>query len=82
MTFTDAQIAQFQADGYVAVPDFWTAREVAAMQAETERLRRDGLLHNVATEGDGTTESRAKVNLQICPIYPQSEFFRAMPFAS
>ena len=81
MTFTDAQIAQFRADGYVAVPDFWTAEEVAAMQVETERLRRDGLLHNVATEGDGKTEARSKVNLQICPIYPQSEFFRAMPFA-
>ena len=81
MTFTDAQVAQFREQGCVAVPDFWTAREAAAMQAELERLKRDGLLRNVATDGDGRTHSQAKANLQICPIYPRSEFFRAMPFA-
>ncbi len=81
MVFSEAQVAQFREQGYVAVPDFWTAREAAAMQAETERLKRDGLLRNVATEGDGKTHSQSKANLQICPIYPQSAFFRAMPFA-
>lgn len=81
MVFTEAQIAQFREQGYVAVPDFWTERETAAMQAETERLKQHGLLRNVATEGDGRTHSQSKANLQICPIYPQSEFFRAMPFA-
>lgn len=81
MAFTDAQIAQFREQGYLAVPDFWTARETAAMQAELERLKQAGLLHNVATEGAGKTESKAKANLQICPIYPHSEFYRAMPFA-
>ncbi len=81
MTFTDAQLTQFRAQGYIAVPDFWTAQEVAAMQAELERLKRDGLLSNVATEGDGKTEAKSKANLQICPIYPHSELFRAMPFA-
>ena len=81
MVFTEAQIAQFRETGCLAVPDFWNASEVAAMQAETERLKQDGLLHNVATEGDGQTTSATKANLQICPIYPQSEFFRAMPFA-
>ncbi len=81
MTFTDAQLAQFRTQGYIAVPDFWTAREVAAMQAEVERLKQEGLLHNVATQGDGKTEAKSKANLQICPVYPQSEFFRAMPFA-
>lgn len=81
MALTDAQIAQFREQGYLAVPDFWTKREAAAMQAEVERLKRDGLLVNVARAGDGKTESTSKVNLQICPIYPQSEFFRAMPFA-
>ena len=82
MIFTEAQIAQFRRDGYIAVPDFWTPQETAAMQAETERLKQDGLLKNVATDEDGKTASAAKANLQICPIYPQSEFFRAMPFAS
>ncbi len=81
MSFTEAQIAQFREQGYLAVPDFWTAREAAAMQAETTRLKQDGLLRNVATEGDGRTHSQSKANLQICPIYPHSAFFRAMPFA-
>jgi len=81
MALTASQIAQFREQGYLAVPDFWTMQETAAMQAEVERLKRDELLHNVATAGDGKTESTAKVNLQICPIYPKSEFFRAMPFA-
>ena len=55
MTFTDSQLTQFRSQGYITVPDFWTAREVAAMQAELERLKQDGLLANVATEGDGKT---------------------------
>ena len=69
--FNDAQIAQFREQGYLAVPDFWTAQEVKAMQSETERLKQDGLLRNVATERDGKTQSSAKANLQICPIYPR-----------
>lgn len=81
MTFTDTQMAQFREQGYLAVLDFWTAQETAAMQAELERLKRDGLLHNVATEGNGKTMAATKANLQICPVYPQSDFFRAMPFA-
>ncbi|HVF09834.1 MAG TPA: phytanoyl-CoA dioxygenase family protein, partial [Abditibacteriaceae bacterium] len=81
MTFTPSQLEQFQQQGYLAVPDFWNAREVAAMQAELERLKRDGLLRNVATDGDGRTHSNVKVNLQLCPMYNKSDFFRAMPFA-
>jgi len=50
------------------------------MQAELKRLRRDGFLRNVATDGDGKTHSTTKVNLQICPIYHKSNFFRAVPF--
>jgi len=81
MTFTSEQIEQFQTQGYLAVPDFWSAREVLTMQLELERLKTDGALRNVATEGDGKTESQAKANLQLCPIFPHSNFFRAMPFA-
>ena len=75
------QIQQFREQGYLAVPDFWDADETAAMQAEVERLKRDGLLRNVATEGDGKTQSQTKANLQLCPMYDKSDFFRAMPFA-
>jgi hypothetical protein len=42
MKFSDEQIQQFREQGYLAVPEFWDAREVAAMQAELERLKRDG----------------------------------------
>src|SRR4029453_17014680 len=75
------QVEHFKTHGYVAVRDFWDAREVAAMQAELERLKEEGLLRNVATDGDGKTHSKAIVNLQLCPMYNKSDFFRAMPFA-
>lgn len=81
MKFSAEQIQQFHDDGYLAVPDFWTAREVEAMRVELERLKQAGLLRNVATDGDGKTHSRTVANLQLCPMYPHSTFFRAMPFA-
>jgi ectoine hydroxylase-related dioxygenase (phytanoyl-CoA dioxygenase family) len=81
MEFTPEQIEHFRTHGYLAVPAFWDEHEVRAMQAELERLKRDGLLRNVATEGDGKTHSQSKMNLQLCPMYPHSDFFRAMPFA-
>lgn len=81
MKFSDSQIAQFHEQGYLPVPEFWTKREVEAMQMELERLKRDGKLRNVATDGDGKTHSTTKINLQLCPMYPHSAFFRAMPFA-
>ncbi len=81
MRFTDEQIRQFREQGYVAVPDFWNATEVAAIRAELDRLRREGFLRNVATEGDGKTHSQEKENLQLCPMYDKSDFFRALPFA-
>jgi hypothetical protein len=51
------------------------------MQAELERLKNEGALNNVATEGDGKTTAKSKANLQLCPLYPHSDFFRAMAFA-
>jgi ectoine hydroxylase-related dioxygenase (phytanoyl-CoA dioxygenase family) len=80
MEFTPAQIQQFHDQGYLAVPQFYSAREVAAMQAEVERLQREGLLRNVATDGDGKTHSQTMQNLQLCPLGPKSTFFRAMSF--
>ena len=81
MQFTDSQIQQFREQGYVAVPSFWNEREITAMQTELERLKRNGHLSNVATEGDGKTTATTTANLQLCPMWPHSEFFRAMPFA-
>ena len=50
------------------------------MRVELERFKREGLMRNVATDGDGKTHSTTQQNLQICPITPKSEFYRALPF--
>lgn len=79
--FSQEQKEQFQREGYLAVPQFWTADEVAAMRRELERLQDEGKLRNVATAGDGETPSTQVANLQLCPMSPHSRLFRAMPFA-
>lgn len=80
MSLNTEQIQQFKRDGYTVVPRFFTAREVAALQADVERLKRLGKLRNVATDGDGKTHSTKQVNLQICPMYRDSTLVRALPF--
>ncbi len=77
---TERQITQFREEGYTTAPEFFTAQEVQAMQAELGRLIREGLLRNVATDSDGVTPSTKVQNLQICPLSPKSSLFRAMPF--
>ena len=74
------QVEHFRTHGYVIVEEFFTPVEVAAMRAEVERFERDELLRNVTTDGDGKTHSRTKANLQLCPMSPHSELFRALPF--
>jgi ectoine hydroxylase-related dioxygenase (phytanoyl-CoA dioxygenase family) len=81
MGFSEEQKAQFQSQGYLIVPGFFDEREVDALQKEVERLKREGKLHNVATDGDGTTHSATKANLQLCPMSPHSELFKALPFS-
>lgn len=80
MSITDAQIRQFKQQGYVAVPEFFSGREVSAIRAELDHLRAAGAFRNVSTEGDGVTKSNVKENLQICPLYNRSDLFRALPF--
>jgi ectoine hydroxylase-related dioxygenase (phytanoyl-CoA dioxygenase family) len=81
MSFTNEQRQQFLTDGYLIVSGFFDSREAAAMQREIGRLKRDGKLRNVATEGDGKTTSATKANLQLCPMSPHSELFKTLPFA-
>ena len=78
---TSEQARHFREHGFVAVPTFFDARETAAIRAEVERLKREGFLRNVATDGDGKTTSQTTHNLQLCPMYRQSPLFRALPFA-
>jgi len=80
MSLTLQQVAQFKTDGYVCHPTFFTAREVAALRAEVDRLKRLGKLRNVSTEGDGKTHSQKVANLQLCPMYKESPLYRSLPF--
>jgi ectoine hydroxylase-related dioxygenase (phytanoyl-CoA dioxygenase family) len=74
------QVEQFRTQGYLALPHFFDAGEVAALQAEIERFKREGRLRNVATEGDGKTHSTTKANLQLIPLFDKSDLLRALPF--
>jgi phytanoyl-CoA hydroxylase len=80
MPLTDSGVRQFKELGYVAVPDFFSQREVLAIRVELDRLRHAGAFRNVSTDGDGKTKSTIKQNLQICPLFDKSDFFRALPF--
>lgn len=81
MKLSPEQIRHFRDQGYLALPHFWSAREIAAMRAELDRFKEEGLVRNVATDGDGKTHSATKANLQLCPLNNKSDFFRAMAFA-
>ena len=80
MSLTQKQLNLFHTQGYAIVPDMFTRREIRAMRAELDRFKREGLLRNVATDGDGQTHSQTQINLQICPITPKSAFYRALHF--
>ena len=82
MKFTTKQLDQYRNEGYTTAPEFFDRDEIAAMRAELERFKKEGLLNNVATLGDGKTPSTAGVNLQICPIAPKSDLFRSLGFAA
>lgn len=81
MKLTPTQIEKFRRRGYVAVPGFFNARETSALQADIARLKRNGFLRNVATDGDGKSTSQVKQNLQLCPANFYSTLIRALPFA-
>lgn len=74
------QLDFFRIHGYVAVPEFFSGRDLAALQAEVVRLQTAGLLRNVATSGNGSTPSNMQRNLQLCPCIEHSSLIRAIPF--
>jgi len=80
MPLTVEQRSKYEADGYFAIPNFFDVSEVAAMLAELERFKRDGLGRNVATDGDGATHSRVRINYQIIPLNDKSTLMRALPY--
>jgi ectoine hydroxylase-related dioxygenase (phytanoyl-CoA dioxygenase family) len=82
MSLSKEQLDQYRTDGFVIVPDFFSAAEATLMQRELSNLREQGIGRNVATDGDGETLSTTQTNLQIIPLSPQSEVFRAIPYAA
>lgn len=80
MPLNTFQLKLFRDQGYAIIRDMFTDREIEAMRAELDRFKRDDLLRNVATDGDGQTHSTTQLNLQICPITPKSTFYRALHF--
>ncbi len=79
--FAKTELDAFQRDGFFTVPHFFDPAEVRLLQSEIDRLKRDGKLRNVATDGDGATTSKTRKNLQLCPVNPFSEPFKALPFS-
>ena len=63
------------------VPAFFSDAEVAAMRRQVDEWHEAGRLRNVSTSGDGQTHSDDVVNLQLVPLWPHAELFRALPFA-
>ncbi|MBT5873815.1 MAG: hypothetical protein HOH43_10370 [Candidatus Latescibacteria bacterium] len=80
MVFTEEEKQDFTSCGFVKKIGFFDDRETMAIQAEVAWLREEGHLRNVATEGDGKTPAGQLKNLQLCPMYKHSTFFRALPF--
>lgn len=80
MQLTDTHVQTFNDDGMVIVEHFFDAREIDAMQRELQRFQHEGLIRNVATDGDGKTHSTAVANLQVIPLDTKSDLFRAIHF--
>jgi len=81
-SLTAAEIAHWREHGWVAIPTFFNAGEVAVLQAELKALQEAGKLRNVVTEGDGTSYSTTCFNLQICPVGTHSRPIRALAYAA
>lgn len=80
MTLSREQLMQYNAIGYATDPHFLSPREVAGLVAELERFKRQGLIRNVSTSGDGRTPANTAANLQIIPLFDKSPLIRALPF--
>lgn len=81
MRLTESQVRQFRTDGFTMVPAFFSEDETSAMRGQVELWRSAGLLRNVATAGDGETPTEDVANLQMVPLSPHAELFRALPFS-
>ncbi len=78
MAFSQDQVSHFRREGFVAVPNFFAATEVAALRGGLAELKEGGVFTNVATAGETSEGNRQ--NLQICPLSYHHRFFAAFPF--
>jgi ectoine hydroxylase-related dioxygenase (phytanoyl-CoA dioxygenase family) len=81
MVLNADQVSDYHDRGFTVVHNFFNSSEIAVMRGELQRLLDAGCLNNVATDGDGVTQSTSSINLQICPLSPESEVLRTLPFA-
>ena len=54
----------YKEKGYLVIENFFSKKEVKALQLEVKRLKNDGFFKNIATDGDGKTTSNDLVNYQ------------------
>ena len=76
------QISSWKEQGYCLAPNFFNKEETEALQAEVNKLKELGKLRNVRMDGDGKTESKERMNLQLCPASTHSDLIRALPFSN
>jgi len=76
---TSEDIAHFREEGWLVKDPFFEPDHLRAIRASLEEIHAGGRLANVSTEGDGKTKGEVR-NLQICPLSPESDLFRSLPF--
>eukprot|EP01083_Nonionella_stella_P291354 991436_1 len=77
---SQSDVAFFQKEGYLSLENFFDEQEFRAIRAGLVKLRNNGRLANVATEGDGVTHTTISQNLQLCPLSPELSLFKSLPF--
>lgn len=75
------QIQHWKDNGFVMAPEFFSPEETKALQLEVERLKEEELFNNVSTAGDGETEDKENVNLQLHQPGHHSPLIRALPYS-
>ena len=78
---SQCQVDQFKTEGYTIVEHFLNDTEVSILLQELYDLKATGAGTNVATNGDGQTQSTDSVNFQLVPLSPTSETYRDLPFS-
>ena len=71
---TPGQVADYRRHGYTIVPGFFEPDETEALQREVARFVEAGLPRDVAI-------AEKDENLQLIPLFPHSDLFKALPFA-